>query len=38
MNNTLVKGLRLLELMARSPAPLGITEVAVPEKYFNIGK
>lgn len=28
MNNTLVKGLRLLELMARSPAPLGITEVA----------
>jgi DNA-binding IclR family transcriptional regulator len=28
MNNTLVKGLRILDLLARSPAPLGVTEIA----------
>ena len=28
MNNTLVKGLRVLEILARSAAPLGVTEIA----------
>lgn len=28
MNNTLIKGLKLLELLARSQAPMGVTELA----------
>ena len=28
MNNTLINGLRLLELLARADAPMGITELA----------
>lgn len=28
MNNTLVKGLRVLEILARSAAPVGVTEIA----------
>ena len=28
MNNTLVKGLKVLEILARSTSPLGVTEIA----------
>jgi DNA-binding IclR family transcriptional regulator len=35
MNNTLVKGLQLLELLARSDGPLGVSEIA---GQLNMGK
>lgn len=35
MNNTLHKGLKLLEIMARSPGPIGITEMA---RRTSLGK
>ena len=35
MNNTLVKGLGILEVLARSPQPVGITEIATRERLLK---
>ncbi len=35
MNNTLVKGLGILEVLARSPVPVGITEIAARERLLK---
>lgn len=35
MNNTLVKGLGILEALARSPQPLGISEIAARERLLK---
>lgn len=35
MNNTLVKGLGILEILARSPQPLGVTEIATRARLLK---